>query len=85
MSTTRIRQTKTHQMQMVEIENGGRPIEDVLTGLFAELHTIDAVASRLNIHRITLMAWLDNLGAERQTYRVTRVWFPERATAAAAS
>lgn len=82
---TRTRQTKTHQMQMIEMANGGASIEDVLTGLFAELHTIDAVASRLNIHRITLMAWLDNLGAERESQRVTRVRFPERPTATTAT
>jgi hypothetical protein len=75
---------KTAQMRIIELENGDTPIEDVLLGLFDELETIEAVAARLKIHRITLMDWLDDLGAERRSFKITRVRFPERTTAATA-
>lgn len=67
---------KTPSMRVIELEHG-EPLETLLPRLFDELGTMQAVADHLGLHRITLIGWLGDLGAEVRKHQ-TRVRFPEQ-------
>jgi hypothetical protein len=67
---------KTPAMRVIELERG-EPLETLLPRLFDQLGNYEAVAADLQIHRVTLSDWLDDLGATVETKRRTTVRFQQ--------
>lgn len=70
---------KTRAMLLVEAQNGGADIRDILADAYARHGTSQAVAEAVGITYPTLIDWLDAFEAKREQIRSYRtvVTFPE--------
>ena len=53
---------KTAQMRLMELENGGRDIRDLMADAYREGGNFEGAAARLGIGMSTLTLWVRNFG-----------------------